>query len=94
MEVLGRRAGSHALLTELLQTSHNRLAPEGPLTIAQRFIAGSKYEETNRFVPAGTIDNGPRNYDVNRPYGTPNMDDITILPSDESLGYYQTSLRD
>jgi ABC-type uncharacterized transport system permease subunit len=79
--------------SRLLQTRCDGLAPEGPMTIAQRFIAGYRSRQAP-VCPGGTIENGPRCYVVNRPSGTLKPGCVAVFPSNELLGYCQTSLRD
>ena len=67
------------------------LAPEGHLTIAQRFIAGFRIAGTTPFRPVGTIEGD--NVWFRCPYGTPRA--IRLFhPAMKSLGYFQPSLRD
>src|SRR3989339_1184926 len=67
------------------------LAPEGQLIIAQRFIAGIRIAERNTLRPVGTMETNHGWFRC--PFGTPRTS-LALLPSDESLGYFQPSLRD
>ncbi len=66
-------------------------APEGHLRIAQRFIAGSEVPQ-GLFRPGGTIETHSDESDSIVPPGLDGA--LKSCPSDKSLGYSHTSLRD
>ena len=61
------------------------------MTIAQQFTAGGRKRNYSVTSPVGTVEMGLRRFD--RPYGTELGARPALLPSDKSLGYYQTTLR-
>ena len=68
-------------------------APEGPLIIAQRFIAGSGSWQEPAIVPEGQL-NDDRRATFQSSLRDEEPFQASDLPSTEVLGYCQTSLRD